>query len=280
MGEPVQNFDQLDDTQKIAFLMNRVNSMDLLFQQRQAEQNVIYKQQIEAREALRKNAIRIEKDKLKKNPGNVRMMEMVMKTLYSLEDLIESWNGIVPDPLGIKDPVDAAVKVNVEGRNPEVVRALFSTISSVKDIKSMMENQKTLIEAASSSPYGWNAAVHMEEEKGIFSQNDKDNVAKLRTCEGYVRRDRKEFKTRNKSNVPYKKYGSGQFKSPHKVSPWLNSNPRRTFGDYPQASVYPQPSASTTSSVGYGGQSKMNTVKQGCYKCGDLGHMFAKCPVK
>ena len=75
-----------------------------------------------------------------------------------------------------------------------------------------METQKTLVEAAGASQYGWHAARHMEAKKGFFSIDDKDNLAKLQVCEGYVRRDCREENFRNKNRrsnkAPYQRANS------------------------------------------------------------------------
>ena len=73
-----------------------------------------------------------------------------------------------------------ANRVNLVGKEQKLKEAIFM------QIKSILDTQKTLVEAAGASQYGWNAAKHMEDKKGFFSANDKDNLAKLRVAEGYV----------------------------------------------------------------------------------------------
>ena len=80
------------------------------------------------------------------------------------------------------------VRPSIDATNSVVASAaLFSTLNELKQIKDFLKEQKTLVEAAANSDYGWKAATHMEEGHGFFSFDDQDNMAKLRNAEGYVR---------------------------------------------------------------------------------------------
>ena len=63
-----------------------------------------------------------------------------------------------------------------------------------------MKIQKILIEAFTKSPHGWAAAKHMEDEKGIFEDDNKANMKKLRAAESFIWLDNREFNARAKGN--------------------------------------------------------------------------------
>ena len=75
-------------------------------------------------------------------------------------------------------------------------KAFVGQIELLSQMKKLLITQRTLVEAANASPYGWNAANKMEEEHGIFSLEDQTNTKALCEAEMAVRWDTREFKAR------------------------------------------------------------------------------------
>ena len=151
------------------------------------------KQQKLALETLRKNELRIEEEKHKSSPANVRLITVIKKVGYRMENMLTSWGSVVEDPENYKPLVADGLTISPihQGNLCEAGLAFIETLEEIKQVKKYLAEQQTLVEAATFSKFGWHAAQHMENEKGVFSVDDGENMDKLRKCEGYVRRDRK-----------------------------------------------------------------------------------------
>ena len=80
-------------------------------------------------------------------------------------------------------------------QNPDLAAKAFEgQLDLLAQMNKLLTTQRTLVEAANASPYGWSAAKHMEEEYGIFSAEDKTNMKALCDAEMAIRRDNREFK--------------------------------------------------------------------------------------
>ena len=89
------------------------------------------------------------------------------------------------------------------GQSPDLAEKAFGRqMELLAQMNKLLTTQRTLVEAAKASLYGWSAAKHMEEEHGIFSTEDKTNTKALRDAEMAVRRDNREFKARRGNYSP------------------------------------------------------------------------------
>ena len=84
---------------------------------------------------------------------------------------------------------DGETIINLAGKEEQAAEAIVKQWQMLAKMKGLIQVQRTLLEAANSSPYGWMAARHMEDEQGVFTLDDKDNTKALREAEGCVRRD-------------------------------------------------------------------------------------------
>ena len=143
-------------------------------------------------------------------------------------------------------------------------------------MKKIISVQKTLIQGAANSPYGWLAAKHMEDEKGIFDEDDKGNMKKLREAEGCVRRDRKEYNARRRDSQPYNKRGGWNGKANTRWGPPVNKTGlQAALGSAPVTGQNYGPAAAFQAGatrVGRGGKALT------CFNCGDTSHLVATCP--
>ena len=226
---------------------------------------------------MRKNEIRLVKEKFKKNPHNMRSIENVMKVLFLLEDSIAAWNFLGVDILKIKDTFTSAQDLDLSHRLPETQTAIWKTFEKFAELKAQLTSQRTLLEAANSSPYGWHLAKYMDKEQLIFSENNTQNMKELREVEGYVRRDFKEYKARrgSASNVGRGRRGRGYTR-------W-NSGPKATPAQLAQAIMSLQGNRGNV--AGVSPQAVANRLSRGgkqltCFGCGDTNHLIASCPKK
>ena len=143
-----------------------------------AQEEASYKQNQLTKQNLRKNKIRIEKDKMKRSPHNQRYLETLLKLKYHLEESYECYNFLAQD-LKAEEEVSVAVGQLFALNQEKVAQAFLKQVCLIKGMDDIVKQQITLVEAANATPYGWNVAKHLEPEHGIFSEQDKANTKAL-----------------------------------------------------------------------------------------------------
>ena len=131
----------------------------------------------------------------------------MLKLKYHLEDSYGCYNFLGQD-LTAEGEVNSALGPLFALNQEKASQAFLRQVSLVKQIDKIVKQQIMLVEAASATPYGWKAANHLENEQGIFSEQNKTHTKALREAEGFVRRDNREFNTRRKD---IKKRGGTRF---------------------------------------------------------------------
>ena len=117
-----------------------------------------------------------------------------MRMLYLVDDSVSNWSFLGVNILEIKGDVQSARDIDIDNRDADVRLAMARSFKKYKEMKDLLGAQRTLLEAANASPYGWHVARYMDKNQNIFSENDSENMEELRKVEGFVRRDQKEFK--------------------------------------------------------------------------------------
>ena len=193
---------------RIALLEKELAEMRLWRQGQEQAAGLVLQQQLFAQQALRKNEMRIMKEKLSKSPANARMMMNIMETQYLVSDAVGAWAKMFAgDPLAVN--MQDFVSPLTAGNIPEASSSLLLCLAFLKEASLKLDKQRMLVEAASNSAFGWAAAVHMEDGHGFFAKDDEENTKRLRTCEGYVRRDKNSFKLNSFSRKKFSRFSRG-----------------------------------------------------------------------
>ena len=119
------------------------------------------KQQEKTTADLRKNDLRIVRDKFKSSLLNQWFVETIYKVLYEVEDFVAQFNFLTLDVLNCKGSLEESLSVEVKGNKDKLQFALCKSFFHVGNIATILTKQRTLLEAANESPYGWSAAKYM-----------------------------------------------------------------------------------------------------------------------
>ena len=128
-----------------------------------------------AMQGLRKNQKVTMKEKFKKNPYNLRIREMIYKTIWDIEDSFTEWEPVIADVPSFMG-------------NGEDYDTLITSENSIK----LWVRQLLL---------------HLKEEEKVFSQRITRQISR-REAEGFLRRDNKEFKARRRGRGVIQRGGS------------------------------------------------------------------------
>lgn len=154
--------------QQLAETREQMAQMHLMQQQQAAVAVLEGGKQLASLEALRKNDLRIQEEKMKKSPANQRLIKMILATQWKVENMASAWTRICGgDPMKVDTTGDIFTLPLTEDNLEQAGGALLLTLQGMKDISEILAAQKTLVEAAHNSSLGWAAATHME--KGRFS---------------------------------------------------------------------------------------------------------------
>ena len=119
------------------------------------------KQQEKTTADLKKNDLRIVRDKFKASLHNQRFVETIFKVLYEVEDFVTQFSFLNMDVLNCKGSLEESLNVAVKGNEDKLQFALCKSFSHVGNIATILTKQRTLLEAANESAYGWSAAKYM-----------------------------------------------------------------------------------------------------------------------
>ena len=124
---------------------------------------------------MRKNELRIQKDKMKKSLHNQWLMEILFKMKYNLEDSFECYDFLGED-LWAEGEVNQALGPLFALNQEKAAQAFLKQVGFLKDIDKLMRQQIMIVEAPSPTLYGWKVVNHLEPEKGIFYEQDKTHT--------------------------------------------------------------------------------------------------------
>ena len=144
---------------------------------------------------------------MKKSLHNQRLIEILFKMKYNLEYSFECYDFLGED-LSAEGEVNQALGPLFALNQEKADQAFLKQVGLLKDMDNLVRQQIMLVEAANATLYGWKVANHLEPEKGIFSEQDKNHTKALREAEGFVRRDNREFNAWKKD---IKKRGDTRF---------------------------------------------------------------------
>ena len=239
---------------------------------KEAENRALEEERIRIQEKttadLRKNEIRLVKDKFKSSLLNQRFIETIYKVLFEIEDIVKVFSFLELDVLQMKGTIDESRSVNIDRCKSKLPFALVKSFSHVANINTILVLQRTLLEAANESSYGWAAARHLEKGKGVFTVEDVSNMEELRKAEGYVRRDNKEKKIqRNDSSLR----GRGRRRGYTRWGPPTKNNFYKNVGSAGRGRGSPQNVTNKLSKAGR---------PLSCFYCGETSHLVNACPKK
>ena len=248
--------------------------------EKREELDRLKKVQLAAREMLRNNTIARELAK-HKSPGNKRSTELVLRLLYSCDDILEIWEDVLPGLEVVanaanekRDAVDATKKddaaavldfvsevgqksITVDNADKASVALIF-TIKEIFKIRKALNWEKNLTLVASTSSLGWFAAKQLEKVP-VFEGSDGDKwtedmrkAEKECRAEGFKPKERKERRL-------------------SRFSPWKD-------GFQPKSKPY-QDQQQSGAKFKFS-HNKGNVGGRSCFACGSLDHLKAACPKK
>ena len=103
-----------------------------------AQEEASYKQNQLTNENLRKNEIRIEKDKMKRSPHNQRYLETLLKLKYHLEDSYECYDFLAQD-LKAEGEVSVAVGQLFALNQEKAAQAILKQVSLMKGMDKIVK---------------------------------------------------------------------------------------------------------------------------------------------
>ena len=206
---------------------------------------------------------------MKTSPHNQRYIENISKLLYAVEDSYDLYNFLGVDLKELTTLTDSVAAFF--SQNPALAAKAFEgQMELPAQMNKLITTQRTLVEAANASPYGWSAAKHMEEEHGIFSNEDKTNTKALRDAKMAVRRDNREFKA-HRGNSTFCGRGAKRTRweannqavptqATKAVQDWAAKNVRTGGANHPANKL-----------------GKTSGKPLECFKCGATTHLVANC---
>ena len=106
----------------------------------------------ETKRTMRKNEIRLVKEKFKKNAHNAHLIEGIMKAIYLLDDSVANWAFLGINILEIKGNIESARYIDIDNREAYNRLAMAKSFEKYKEMKDLFSAQRTLLEAANASP--------------------------------------------------------------------------------------------------------------------------------
>ena len=112
---------------------------------------------------------------MKKSLHNQRFIEVLLKLKYHLEDSYGCYDFLGQD-ITAEGEVNSALGLLFALNQEKASQAFRKQVSLVKQMDKIVKQQIMLVEAANATPYGWKVANHLENEKGIFSEQDQTHT--------------------------------------------------------------------------------------------------------
>ena len=228
-----------------------------------------------SRNDLRESSILLAKEKFKKSPHNQRSIEGNMRLSFKLEDIFSIWTFLAIKPAECEHNLESASRINLQGHLESVQLGIAGTLKYASDMKKMLSAQRTLLEAANASNYGWHVARYLDKEQHIFTEDDSANMKSLREAETFVRRDFKEVKVQRGA-------ASTRGRGRGRRAKWTRT-PIVSANQLANAIVAMQGSAGRGrggSPQVYAGRFARGGKQLTCFGCGDTTHLIASCPKK
>ena len=141
-NEPEWGFGGMNPGQKFNQLRDKVLEIEESnVTQKRLFEKELREQQLEALKILRDNKLSFEREKFKSNPANVRLNEIIVKTLFLVEDIDSNWKGLLDGQEDCADLDEFVYRVNLAGKDLKLKEAIFRHLSYVKYIRNLMEMQ-------------------------------------------------------------------------------------------------------------------------------------------
>ena len=213
--------------------------------------------QIAAKESLRENEKKLQVAKFKA-PGNKRSYELMMVLQHLMEDVESSWNDVLPDQVLDNDSAEVFLMNNPD-RSSAIAKAITATSVALAEMMQKVKHERKMIEAASVSSEGWRVVKYLEEGSGNFAEDDEEMTERLREAEVKCRRadnaKRLAQAAQNKKKNFNKMFTkNGSFKT------------RDMF-------VARSGDKSEVRTVRMIPTEKSPKINNGCFVCGELGHI-------